>query len=236
MKKITNCRMFVRSALMSIVIGSFAAQAGAQDAPSYPDVKGKQLSAVEPLVEDLGIELRIDEIDAPGRKGRILEQIPPADTPLGETARMYVEVANGLVVPDVIRKNVDVVKAELEDQGFSVEISRRPMENVPEKLVVFVTPEVGTRIDPQNEAVFLIASSQHLVRLPADLLNASDPKNGNDFKIVKYRPDPYLDPYCPIKNVSVHYDFESYSHAPGSLVPIGSEVTIYYSVYVNNPC
>ena len=235
MKKITNCRMFVRSALMSIVIGSFAAQTGAQDAPSYPDVEGKQFSAVEPLVEGLGIELRVDEIDAPGRKGRILEQIPPADTPLGETARMYVEVANGLVVPDVIRKNVDVVKAELEDQGFSVEISRRPMENVPEKLVVFVTPEVGTRIDPQNEAVFLIASSQHLVRLPADLLNASDPKNGN-FKIVKYYPSlEGKGPFCPPPGKIVYY-VAWYSHTPGSLVPIGSEVTINYGVEVYDEC
>lgn len=235
MVKNSSLYICVRSILVAIAVGSSVAPVLAQDGPVYPDIEGKQLAAVKSLIEGLGIELRLDEIDAPGRKGRIIEQIPPAFTPMGETARMLAVVSNGLVVPDVIGKNVDVVKAELEEKGYSVEISRSPQENMPKNIVAFVLPKEGSRIDPQNEAVFLISSSQHLVRVPSDLVGkkVSDvTKNANiNFTARITRRNITK---CWLPGTYSHYVTSS-SPAPGSLVVAGSEVKLEHRSVETSP-
>lgn len=120
----------------------------------YPDIEGQQLSSIETSLSNLGIQLTINKVDSPVKKGQIITQIPPANTPLGQTAHMYLVVANGLVIPQVSKKNIDTTKTELEKLGFSVEISHRPIEGVASGNIAFLTPEPGTRVDPKSEAVF----------------------------------------------------------------------------------
>ena len=59
--------------LCFLVICSVSAQA--ENVQRYPDVVGQQISDVELLASNLGIRLKIEETDAAGVKGRVIEQI-----------------------------------------------------------------------------------------------------------------------------------------------------------------
>lgn len=207
-----------------------ASVSNAQGDRFYPDIEGKQLSTVETLLSDLGVKLTIKKVDSPIRKGQVIKQIPPAKTPLGQAAEMYLVVANGLVVPKVNSKNVNMVKAELEKIGLSVEISRRPIQGVANGIVDFITPEPGTRIDPENEAVFLVVSNTEMVKVPDNLIGIDirDVMKNNKIKFV---PTPQIDkgPHFRCYEPAVYrYIVTSSSVAPGKLVTVGSQVKLQY--------
>lgn len=200
------------------------------EVPVYPNVLGLQLSAVEQLTMNLGIELLVHLQDASGQKNRILKQIPPADTPIGNVdPEMYVIVANGLVIPDVRKRNVDIVAAELVNLGFSVDISRRPIERIHENQIASTIPEAGERIDPANEAVFLIASSLSSIRIASDLLGQRVSEIGRKYPnlnfIAEIKPRSWSLCWVP----SVYDYFVTGSEPPpGDIVPYGSDVKLQW--------
>ena len=208
----------------------------------YPDVLGRQYSAVQRLTTDMGIELKVALKDAPGRKNRVLEQIPPAGTPLGDVdPKMYLVVAKGLVVPNVLGRDVNIVAAELKWRGFSVDVSRRPMEGIRRDQIASIVPHAGKRIDPANEAVFLIASSLSLVRIPADWVGQSvfrikkeykgsfnfknyTPRVSRKFASSAMRPEGITTCYDKVVN---DYIVTGSEPPPGALVPPRSDVELY---------
>lgn len=200
----------------------------------YPDVEGKQISVVQTLIENLGIELTINNIDSPSPKGSILRQIPPAKTLLGNTSRMHLTVTNGLVVPKVLNKNINIAKEELQNLGFSVEISQRTINDIPPGLIAFVSPQEGTRIDPENEALFLIVSDIKYVMIPKDIIGKQvwEVKKNSDFRFtheVIEQPPSRPESDC-ISWMPESYLVTSSSPLPGQYVPLGSEVKLNHRI------
>ena len=238
-------RIFHTGFALAMIGGS---QVMAQDMEFYPDLVGKQLSSVRNSLDEHEIDLLIEKIDSPTRRGQILEQIPPdgSDTPFGPTAEMYLVVSDGLVIPDVIGLQDYIAKPELERMGFSVKINKvtisknqynknsyfkYPEEvyiensnSIRSRAIAYTIPPAGTRIDPENTIVRIKALSK--VRIPENIRNKSIQYLINDPNIDYYVGETkggcgreWVCGFC-IQNIV------SSSPAPGEIINIGETVRL----------
>lgn len=226
----------VSSQVCLIIVLIMLVSSSARSEGVYPNVEGKQLLEVESITSALGIELLIEKVDSPVSRGRILSQIPPPETPLGQTTKMYIKVSDGLLVPDVLQRNVKISKAELEALGFTVEVSNRPLKGISNGLVAFVTPEVGARVDPQNEAIFIVASNIEMVKIPSSIIgkNVYEVVKNTKLSFVHNIKNRLLTDMCWSPATIKHYVTSSLP-APGVVVPLGSEVKLVHRSVVIKP-
>ena len=231
----------------------------AKDMNTYPDIVGKHLSIVEDSLEEQHIGTNIERVDSPSRRGHILKQIPPAGTPLGKTAKMYLLVSDGLVVPDLIGVQLVKAKKQLEKMGFSMETVRIDLQDKPNnesnsikhpdkiyvegshlikpEAIVYTTPIAGTRIDPESETVFIVTSKR--IQIPPDLMEqhyySLDLDKNPYINYVRYtiQECPPLKPEPGWCNIC-RYKIISSSSGPGEIVPLGSRVDIYDTWWVDS--
>ena len=123
------------------------------------DYSGKTVAEVEKLLENFNISFRIHkEVSSTVPVGRIIRQesLNPGDRiqpSIRHELVLYVSSETEMVVPnDIIGRNVHTVKAELEDKGIVVELSRLSLASYSEEeldrlsfdVVIRSTPNAGT--------------------------------------------------------------------------------------------
>ena len=210
------------------LIGSSAGWASAQEQTNYPNLLGQHIETAARTAEELGIELTVQLQEGPEKKGLVLDQIPGPLVELDSEPRMFTIVADGLVIPRLKGKNADNERAKLQQKGFTVFSSERPLEGIPKGNIAYVTPREGDRIDPHSQALFLTVSTQHLVRIPADLVG----RRRHEIRAlpdVAYTDDIHVSNGSPCRTPDVYNYFATQSTpAPGTLVAKGSTVAVNY--------
>ena len=132
-----------------------------------PNFVGRHMSEIRanPALE--GWQLKIRKLDSHERRNSVLFQIPDAGTKLSKSRWIYLEVSDGLLVPDLVGRTAATARGQLKALRIGDAITERPYPRVETGLVGAQIPSPNTRIDPYNEIVFLVVSTRAITLVPA---------------------------------------------------------------------
>ncbi len=174
---------------------------------------------------------RISHAEVP--KGQVIMQTPDFDTNMRKGDLIAITVSTGpdiQEVPDVMGKNSDNAKKELEKSGFTIMIlTERKMSNAPYGTVIEQTPEAGSILQ-QNEIV-QVTLSGGCVQLPSligvtlESARSILEQNGIAIKDTVY--EPVQDPDLNGKILT-----QQYLDAQGTILDAGQEVMINCGIQV----
>ena len=132
-----------------------------------PNFVGRHMSEIraDPALE--GWQLKLRKLDSHERRNTVLFQIPDAGTKLSKSSWIYLEVSDGLSVPDLVGRTAASARGQLNALRIGAATTERPYRRVETGLVGAQIPSPHTRIDPYNEIVFLVVSSRAITLVPA---------------------------------------------------------------------
>lgn len=136
-------------------------------AESAPDLVNLPIVEALEKAQSEGFELLIQRVDSSGQRDSVLMQIPAYGSEIGSQNLVYVRVSDGLVVPNVVGRIVDIARDELKAQGFAMEVTRVQKVGVSPNVVASQLPEAGTRIDASSEIIFAEVSSDIGIAVPS---------------------------------------------------------------------
>ena len=127
-------------------------------ADTVPDLMGRHLSEAESISEAEGFVLQVQKIDSTTTRDEVLLQIPAAGSKIGTARRIYIQVSNGVLVPDLRGLTKSQAETILKDLGIHFEVTYRPWTGVRNNLLAAHIPKAGERLDVARQTVFLIMS------------------------------------------------------------------------------
>ena len=212
---------------------------------------GRHLSEVKAEAEAKDIVLVTQRVDSPERRGEILLQIPGGGSEIGTNRMVFLEVSDGLIVPDLHDRSEAKVKAELNTAGIGSMSTRRRHPCVHKGIVADQIPEAGTRIDAYRNIVFLDVSDDSRVEVP-DIPEAEEKHDDEIQEILKQSclagkierdiisMGIYIGPYECLQGRPILFenpDFEGFTIEPdpGTLVDPRSQVVVFIKYHVYEP-
>lgn len=160
----TNAPMRVAQGL--ILALSACLLSTASFAETFPDFLGKQVGEAEHLAGKAGLKVTIHKIDSLEKRGKVLLQIPAGGIDVGADRRLFLEVSDGIVVPDLSGKRLAEAQSALKAIGLSFASSDRRHDGLTKGTVATQIPGPNARIDPPKEIVFLDIVGGRYVRVP----------------------------------------------------------------------
>jgi serine/threonine-protein kinase len=142
-----------------------------------PDLIGKKLSDVKPMLEKEGFKISVDEIfDEKKESGTILNQRPSGDiTVKVNGTTVYLTVSQGseksdvkITVPRVIDKEYRQAEQEISNLELSYREVYKEVPDTPSGFVVEQNPQPGTSVDKGTEIILYISKSadKDLISIP----------------------------------------------------------------------
>jgi serine/threonine-protein kinase len=138
---------------------------------TIPDLTGVESEqAFETLQElDLKVRSRFETNDETA-SGLVIETEPPAGSTVGVETFVTVVVSAGqeqFGVPNVVGEHVDVARARITEQGFTVgNVVYQPTENTDEQIVINQSPVGGTAVDSGTEVDLFVSSGPAAIPVP----------------------------------------------------------------------
>jgi beta-lactam-binding protein with PASTA domain len=125
----------------------------ARELPKVPSVVGRTLAEATALLQQGGYKLEAAEpiADAHVPKGSVVSQLPEADGQLETDKPVSVRLSAGpaeIEVPKLLGQNIDKVKTQAKDLGFTLKIVWTAMAETDEYMVLNQNPAAGTKIKP----------------------------------------------------------------------------------------
>ena len=137
-----------------------------------PDLRDTpEQEAFEILQDELDLKVRAreetsDEIAA----GRVIRTDPPAGTEIavGEFVTVYVSLGEAeFGVPNLLGENVDIARARIREQGFTVGvITYQPTEDTDENIVINQSPPGGTTAPPGTAVDLVVSAGPAAIEIP----------------------------------------------------------------------
>lgn len=140
--------------------------ASAASAELFPDFLGKQLGEAEHRAKEAGFQVTVQKVDAAEKRGKILLQIPAGGVDVGSDRRIFLQVSDGIVVPDLTGKPLAEAQSVLKAIGLSSASSDRRHDGRLRGTVATQVPAPDERIDPPREIVFLDIVGGRYVPVP----------------------------------------------------------------------
>ncbi|MER6101366.1 Stk1 family PASTA domain-containing Ser/Thr kinase [Streptomyces sp. NPDC001832] len=147
----------------AILIGRsvFSETNSSSDTVDVPSMVGSTVSEAQKLAENSGVILKVGSRepceDQP--KGKICSQNPTADGKMAERETVTVVVSTGapkVEVPDVVEKTEETARKELEDKGFTVNVTAVESEKTAGR-VIKQDPEGNTKAEKNSEVTITVA-------------------------------------------------------------------------------
>jgi beta-lactam-binding protein with PASTA domain len=125
----------------------------ARELPKVPGVVGRSVAEAIALLQQGGYKLEQGEPipDAQVPKGSVVSQLPEADKPFDTDKPVVVRVSSGpgeIEVPKLLGQNIEKVKAQAKDAGYTLKIVWTAIGETDEYIVLNQTPVAGTKIKP----------------------------------------------------------------------------------------
>jgi eukaryotic-like serine/threonine-protein kinase len=125
----------------------------ARELPKVPSVVGRTLPEATALLAQSSYKLEQAEpiADAHVPKGSVVSQLPEADKPQETDKPIVVRVSSGpgeLEVPKLLGQNIEKVKTQAKDQGFTLKILWTAVGETDEYVVLNQNPAAGAKIKP----------------------------------------------------------------------------------------
>ncbi len=127
-----------------------------------PDVTGKSAEDAENKLKVAGFALgpRQRTFDPVAEPGAVLGSTPRAGTTVPKGSTVSLKVADALTVPDVRGTPTEDAAAALEQAGFTVTVGSPAFDaDIDAGDILRTDPGPGTRIDPNDAAIFLVPSN-----------------------------------------------------------------------------
>jgi beta-lactam-binding protein with PASTA domain/predicted Ser/Thr protein kinase len=98
---------------------------------AVPDVRGQSAGDAQRELEAAGFEVNREDVDGGGEEGSVLATTPPAGTQAerGAAVTMQVSRGNQIEVPDVVGLSPRDANDELQNAGFRVAVTVRPVDD-----------------------------------------------------------------------------------------------------------
>ena len=219
-------------------------------ADPLPDFVGRHLSEIMVKPETTNYSFKIKKVDSKERRGNILFQIPDAGLEMGNSRNVYLEVSDGLVVPEVLGLTQAEAENKLTALGIGTEATQTRHPNIRKGLVAVQIPSAGTKIDAKRKIVFLSISNDSRVTVPTiktvptlkrDIKKLKEEfrSSGLDLKIEsKFRSlGPAILPYHCVGGIP-HFTERAHKYkvwqtkpAPGALVEPGSQILLIITIF-----
>ena len=127
-----------------------------------PDVTGKSAEDAENKLKVAGFALgpRQRTFDPAAEPGAVLGSTPGAGTTAPKGSTVSLKVADALTVPDVRGAGTEDAVAALEKAGFTVTVGSPAFDaDIDAGAILRTDPGPGTRVDPNDAAIFLVPSN-----------------------------------------------------------------------------
>jgi beta-lactam-binding protein with PASTA domain len=138
---------------------------------TIPDLTGVESEQAFEALQELDLKVRSrfetnDEIAA----GLVIETEPPAGSTVSVETFVTVVVSSGeeqFGVPNVVGEHVDVARARITEQGFTVgNVVYQPTEDTDEQIVINQSPVGGTAVDSGTEVDLFVSSGPAAIPIP----------------------------------------------------------------------
>jgi beta-lactam-binding protein with PASTA domain/tRNA A-37 threonylcarbamoyl transferase component Bud32 len=113
-----------------------------------PDVVGMAYDEAVEALDDANLEWRRRDVFSRKPENQVVAQNPEAGAEVEEGTRVTLNVSKGrnlVGVPNVLDQTEESARAELEGEGFEVQVVEAPSSSTPEGLVSSQSPDPGTR-------------------------------------------------------------------------------------------
>lgn len=132
-----------------------------------PEVAGLSEADATRLLQEAGFTVRGVERAFSDKHpaGVVITSQPGAHSKLSRGSEVQLKVSNALEVPDVVGKDPQVVRAELEAAGFVVTVAESSKSGDFANQIVEVSPKPGTLISPDNPHLTLTVATE--IKVPS---------------------------------------------------------------------
>ena len=135
------------------------------DVPNFKEEDADDL--LEDYEEDYSLHLEVQEVRDYREAGTVVRQRPKPDTEVPAGTLVTLRVSNGKGrpprVPDVVGMPEDRARRVLEDAEYEVSVEEQERELLegddppePERTVIRMSPDAGTRLEPEEEVVITV--------------------------------------------------------------------------------
>ncbi|MES1187598.1 MAG: PASTA domain-containing protein [Myxococcales bacterium] len=133
----------------------------ARELPKVPSVVGRTLSEASAVLAGGGYKLESAEPipDAHVPKGSVVSQLPAADSSLETDKPVVVRLSAGpaeIEVPRLLGQNIEKVKTQAKDLGFTLKIVWTQEGETDEYVVLNQNPVPGTKIKPSDPITVVV--------------------------------------------------------------------------------
>lgn len=133
----------------------------ARELPKVPSVIGRTLAEATAVLAQGGYKLESAEpiADAHVAKGSVVSQLPDADAPLETDKPVVVRLSAGpaeIEVPRLLGQNIEKVKTQAKDLGFTLKIVWTQEGETDEYVVLNQNPVPGTKIKPSDPITVVV--------------------------------------------------------------------------------
>ncbi len=139
---------------------------------TVPSVTNRSQAEAERLLTDLGLIAEAVRVEAPDgvAPGTVVEQSPPAGSPLEEGGTVLISIAQSsqkVVLQDVSGFNLEEATRRLQEDGFTVDFSVEPSIEIPENVVIRSEPPPNQELDRGSDVNLVVSSGPDQVDVPA---------------------------------------------------------------------
>ncbi len=136
-----------------------------------PDLEGVPSQEAFVALQELDLKVRAEEeASADVEPGLVIRTDPPAGSSVEAGSFVTVVVSAGeeeFGIPNLIGENVDVARARIESQGFTVgAIEYQPTEDIDENIVIAQNPEGGATAPPQTPVNLIVSAGPSSIEVP----------------------------------------------------------------------
>jgi serine/threonine-protein kinase len=193
---------------------------------NVPNVVGMDYGAAVDALTAANLKAKRKNVFSPKPPGQVVAQDPAAEKTVDEGTTVLLSVSKGtktVAVPDVLQQTQDSATAELQAQGFGVQVVEAPSDTTPSGLVSAQSPDPGTQADKGSTVTITVSTGPPSTTVP-DVVGKDKNEAKKELEDAGFKVDmqevPVSDPTQ--NNVVQDQDPKGDSSAPN-----GSTVTIF---------
>jgi beta-lactam-binding protein with PASTA domain/tRNA A-37 threonylcarbamoyl transferase component Bud32 len=193
---------------------------------TVPDVVGMDYADAVDALDDANLDVRKREVFSKKRAGRVVTQDPPAGEVVNEGSTVVLEVSKGLdtvAVPDVLNQTEASARAELEAEGFEVEVTQAASDTTQEGFVSAQSPGPNTQASKGSTVTITVSTGPSTATVP-NVVGQQREAAEDDLQDQGFEVDVEMVPVTDPTQDNVVQDQDPDG---GSQASVGSTVTIF---------